>query len=279
MRCGLLAAVLIGFLLSSVAQAQRNPHEVEIPAGSQQRLVYRADLPPEVREALRERTQLDLKIGFVYRSSYLFVPGFDLWTWDGKYVLYEGRVYMEQDQAVLAQLIGHQAFRSLSPPWRYRFPLGTSLLGVVAIVLCIYGYARGSTARKIGKLYRNRHYLEALAKCRESLPAEIVHITSADRDAAIAVGVDFLKDRRVPAREAEENLRLLLAEADHQRACDYRFAAMEHEEAGRYEEAAENYLLAACLRRDWNTAEYETLLANIDRVRELQASAEEEQQE
>lgn len=76
------------------------------------------------------------KLGYRYQRFGLF--WFDLWRWDGEFVLYEGDTYLPIDDEMVAQLGG------ASVPWRYRLPDG-----FLIVVAGLYLWLIGRRKRKV----------------------------------------------------------------------------------------------------------------------------------
>jgi hypothetical protein len=117
MRSPLLALVFFTWLgFSQSAFAQRF---IYIPAhGSGDEVVILCDLPREIRAAVREELQCEPKVAFIYWHCYLFKDGFDLWTSNGRFVLYDGGQYWELPRETLAKMLGPDGASKLSRPWR-----------------------------------------------------------------------------------------------------------------------------------------------------------------
>jgi hypothetical protein len=92
-----------------------------------------------------------------------------------------------------------------------------------------------------------------------------------DKTRALTAAVDFLQNSGIPAEKAEPALRLLIAELDRDRSYDLRNQAVEHEQAGEWDQAIECYGQAASLREEWDQKDCAFLLGCIERVRKKQA--------
>ncbi|MEZ6183584.1 MAG: hypothetical protein R3F62_01070 [Planctomycetota bacterium] len=67
-----------------------------------------------------------LKVGYLH--SHFGIFWLKLWTWDGKYVLYDGRDnYWEIDEQQATECLGYAA----SPPFSVRFPTGLMILVIL----------------------------------------------------------------------------------------------------------------------------------------------------
>jgi hypothetical protein len=252
--------------MSKPAFAQRF---VYIPgSGSGDEVVVLCELPPAVRAAVREELECEPKVAFIYWHCYIFKDGFDFWTSDGKFVLYDKGRYWELPREKLAEMLGPVGATKLSTPWRYLIPpgLATSLTIVVLLCVCVYRSAESRTKR----LLKNSSYQQAVEVYVKSLPAD-KEPDREDRKKAIAAGVEFLQNSGIPAEQAESSLRLLIGELERGHSYDFRNQAVEHEQAGEWEQAIANYEKAARLREEWDRSDYEFLLKCIKRVRDKQA--------
>ena len=125
--------------------------------GVSDRITYIADLPDEYKDAMAEMTGTeDALIGFVYRR--IGVLGFDLWSWNGRYCLFDPSPkgaswvqllqremrYWELDEAQAALLLD-RAPSELRGPTLYRSPAG--LLAMTFVCVFVVPYAIFSRAR------------------------------------------------------------------------------------------------------------------------------------
>ena len=267
MRSFLLACLVLvapGWANTALAQPRRG-----IAFGWGEKIVHIADLPPDVRAELQKEMNHDLAIGFCYRHGWLFGDGFDFWTWDGKYVLFDGNHIFDLTDEEFVQLLGKERFNSLGKPLACRFPVGlVTALGIVAAIgVCIYLSAKARARR----LLKDNRYQQALAVYATSLPTG----SEANREEienAIAGGVEYLQQTYgIPAQKAEPRLRFLVKELERERSYELRNQGAEHEQAGEWEQAIEYYGQAARVREKWDQADYEFLLKCIQRVRDKQA--------
>jgi tetratricopeptide (TPR) repeat protein len=268
MRSFLLACFVLfvpGWANTALAQQPRRG----IAYGWGEKIVHVGDLPPEVRAELRKETNNDLAIGFCYQHSWLFGDGFDFWTWHGKYVLFEGNKLIELTDEQFVQLLGKERFDSLDKPLTYRFPVG--LLTALGIVVAIGARIYLSAQSRARRLLKDNRYQQALEVYAKSLPSNS-EPNRQDIENALAGGVEFLlQTHGIPARKAGPHLRLLVSELERERSYELRNQGVEHEQAGEWEQAIGYYEQAACVRENWDKADYEFLLKCIQRVRDKQA--------
>jgi hypothetical protein len=214
----------------------------------------------------------NLAVGFHYRRCFLFGEGFDFWSWDGKYVLYQGDKYFTPTDEQLTQWLGKDQFDALGKPLAYRLPPG--LLTVLALVAVVVGWLWlfPPAPLRLKRLARDRRYQEALQTYGRSLPEGSEH-SPEEKEEALAAAIQVLEGQGVAPAAARVNLRLLLAEMDRQRSYELRHQAVVHEEAGEWDLAAQYYEQAARLRVDWDKNDCDFLLQCIRRVRDKQARA------
>lgn len=259
--CAILA--FLGWTNSAFAQPNRG-----ITTGSGEKIVHLRDLPPDLQAQLRQTTKHDLALGFCYCHHFAFAEGFDLWTSDGRYVLFEGDLYYPVTDEELAQLIGKEEFAALGKPLAYRIPLGwIAVLGFIAVI-AVCGYL-SAQARALRLANRNS-YQEAVQVYVDHLPKDAPP-SSDDKQKALAAAVEFLQQTHgISTAKAEANVRLILAESDRVQSYELRQQAVDHEENGQWDLAIELYAQAAALRQEWDQKDHAFLLKCIQRVRDKQ---------
>ena len=90
----LVSLFLFAGPLESVSYARRG---IPIPViwGHGEKISKMGDLHPVVREAVTSELGHDVSVGFLYNHFHIFYA--DLWTWNGRHVLYRGDQYWEVD--------------------------------------------------------------------------------------------------------------------------------------------------------------------------------------
>lgn len=73
------------------------------------------------------------RAGLGYRYSYFGIFGFDLWTWDGAYCIYNERGFKTIPDSE-AQRIAKEFGIGLQPPFSYRVPSGLLVVTVVGVL-------------------------------------------------------------------------------------------------------------------------------------------------
>jgi hypothetical protein len=222
-----------------------------------------AELPQKVRAAVREQLKCEPKVAFVFWRCYVFQPGFDFWTSDGKFALYDAGQYWELPEAALANLLGPAGMERLSTPWRYWIPPGlATCLGILAAAFVI-GYR--SSQMRAQRLLKDETHRLAFQAYLDNLPSDSLP-TAEDKARAFAEGIALLVRSGIPEEQGEPSLRLLVSEWEREKSHELRNLAVVHEEAGEWEDAAELYALAARLRVQ-DPDDHAFLLQCIERVR------------
>ncbi len=103
--CAIL--IMPGWTSPAFAQPQRRA------PGWGEKIVHVRDLPPDGLIEMRRKANRDLAVGFYYQRWGFLGDELDFWTWDGKYVLFQGKRYFESTDEELVQLIGKDGFGSL----------------------------------------------------------------------------------------------------------------------------------------------------------------------
>lgn len=226
-----------------------------------------AELPQEVRAALRAQLKCEPKVAFVFWRCYVFSPGFDFWTSDGKFALYDAGQYWELPREALDNLLGPAGAARLSTPWRYWIPPGlATCLGIIAAAFVI-GYR--SSQMRAQRLLKDETHRLAFQAYLGSLPSDSVP-TAEDKARAFAEGIALLERSGIPQDKGEPALRLLISEWEREKSHELRNLAVQHEEAGEWEDAVELYALAARLRVQ-DPDDHAFLHKCIERVRGKQA--------
>ena len=129
--------VLCSFLtvFSSAADTAFARRGIPIPVvwGKGEELKELGELPPEVAKTIQEESGKYLKVAYLYERAHVF--WMDIWTWNGRHVLYSGDEYWEPDSETWQAMIGGQPAQKYGKPILYRVPVlpALILLGVVGI--------------------------------------------------------------------------------------------------------------------------------------------------
>jgi hypothetical protein len=207
------SAFLLVAFAPDPAYAQRRGIPVPIVFGWGETIGRVGELPERVREEVRRELGHDVSIGFHYHRVHVF--WLDLWTWDGRHVLYRGDRYWALGPDDWGQLIGYGAARELDQPLSYRFPMGAVLIGTLFLVGTLWSRVFPSGRERARRLLRDERYREAIELYvrRVEPPADGGAPgggTPAPEEAAFEDAVRLLGDRGVDAGQAEKNLRTIL---------------------------------------------------------------------
>lgn len=269
MRSCFLAVVVS--LLPGVSDSAWAQRFIIIPEhGSGDRVVVISELPPEALPVLRAQLGTEPKVAFLYEHFFILHPAFDLWTWNGRFVLYRDGVYWPMPREAIAALLGPDGESKLSVPLGYWLPSGLATFVGLIVALSITVYvSRSARARRVLKDDRFQKAVEVYAR---NMPPEGTP-SAEDRDKAFAAALSFLENEGMERDKAEPGLRLVIAELDHQHSLDLRAQAVEHEQQGEWDQAIALYEQAARLCESVDRKDYEFLLTCIERVRGKQARA------
>jgi hypothetical protein len=133
-RGGLLTVVPVLSLLLNPAPAEAARIPIFFIWGSGETISHLGELPPEVKQSLPPQMPRNLKVGFAYNYFHLFWC--NVWTWNGRYVLYDGNRYMPLQQGDLVTLTG-KSESDHGKPLSYRIPLGLMILVGLVTAGCI----------------------------------------------------------------------------------------------------------------------------------------------
>jgi hypothetical protein len=264
-----LLIALFVLLLGGEANAARARPIGCIAYGWGETIVPVRDVPAEARAELRKATNRDLAIGFCYRHWFLFGDGFDFWTWNGQFVLFQGDRYWPLTDEDLVRLLGKDGAASLSKPLGYHIPVGLVTALVLTIALGTWYYR--SADAETNRLFKDVRYQKGLEIYSKSLRENAIP-TREDTQKALAESVEYLdKNHGIPASKAEPALCLLVNGLTWQQSQEPRQRAVAHEQAAEWELAIAYFQQAASLREGWDPADHAFLMKCIQRVRDKQA--------
>ncbi len=129
--------VLCSFLtvFGSAAETAFARRGIPIPIvwGKGEELKDLGELPPEIAKTIQEESGKSLKVAYLYEHAHVF--WMDIWTWNGRHVLYAGDEYWEPDSETWQAMIGSQPTQKYGKPILYRVPVlpALILLGVVGV--------------------------------------------------------------------------------------------------------------------------------------------------
>lgn len=277
MRSGLVAlVVLLTCTGRSAAAAPLAGVWVPVPVhdvawGKKESILHVAPLPPPVQAAVREAAGRDVAIGYAYQHYFLFADDFSLWTWGGRFVLFQGNEYWPVTGAELAGMLGKEQADALRVPLRYTFPPG--LFGVLAVVaaLAVFVWRMEAPNRRVQALGSDPRYRQALALYTQALAGN-EDPSRDEQQQALNTAVAWLQQTHgIEAAAARTGLRQLMAAMDKERSYELRHMALALEQGGMYEGAIRHFRQAAALREEWDREDHAFLLECIRRVEQKQA--------
>jgi hypothetical protein len=133
-RGGLLTVVPVLSLLLNPAPAQAARIPIFIIWGSGETISHLGELLPEVKQSLPPQIPRHVKVGFAYNYFHLFWC--NVWTWNGRYVLYDGNRYMPLQEGELVALTG-KAEGDYGKPFFYQIPIGLVILVGLVTAGCV----------------------------------------------------------------------------------------------------------------------------------------------
>jgi len=184
----------MGLLLASASTADA---KVLITHGDA--IKHVSDLKPE---AVAEYGP-DVKVGYLYQQFGIFF--LEIWTWDGKFVLYEGDNYNDE---LADDALANIAATGLSKPWNYTFPPGFLVILVAAMIgLALFLHGR-KQAKEVAIIMGDQRYQQAFNMMVQS------HQEGAPPPSTFDEAVAFLQQQGVSPDEARQNLQKVVDAQD-----------------------------------------------------------------
>jgi hypothetical protein len=161
-----------------------------------------ADLTEEGKKSVKEQIGEDLEVGYMYGQFGIFY--LNIWTWNGKYVLFAGDEYFDASPEEIAALAGVASVDELNKPWTYTFPPG--LLIIVAGILIFVAFALHGRkqASAVAGFMNDSRYQQAV---QMMTPSEE---EGAPPPRTFEEAVAFLQQQGIPPEEAQGNLQKIL---------------------------------------------------------------------
>ncbi|MGE3818723.1 MAG: hypothetical protein AB7I30_04760 [Isosphaeraceae bacterium] len=173
------------------------------------------DLEPSIRQELAQVIGHEVAVGYHYKCFNVY--GLNLWTWDGKHVLFQGDHYwIPPNEEAWNDLVGVGGVDALGKPIWYRFPAGLSLAGGLIGLTILAGLAFPSNATKAQRLMKKEPYQEAWRVFVEkmTIPPQPDDAPPPDHVAiyekAFQAAVGRLQDHGIPHDQAEANFETLI---------------------------------------------------------------------
>ena len=218
---------LVGWLLPDQADARGIP----IIFGNGDTIVS-YDLPAEF-DAQVSQIIPDTKFGYCYTRAHAYY--LDLWTWNGRYVLYRNDQIWELTPSGVDDFRDRMGKAFPSPPLLYWCPSALCLIGGIVMVVVAYNALRQTDEQRAAKLLNDPRYQSAIEMLMKSLqehaarkkppapapefdpatdtwntPASSEDPDDAQFQKTFDEAVTTIVDRGVPHEKAVENLNWLL---------------------------------------------------------------------
>ena len=199
-----LALVFLMGFLDSVAHAHAAAG-IPIIWGHGETVSELGNLPDDVREAVAKDLGQEVSVGFVYSRFHLYYA--DMWTWNGRHVLYHGDRCWSPDDAQWRQLLGTSVEEKFGKPLQYRFPIGLTLLVSITVLWNALPRIFPTPEKKLQRLSQDARYASALESVfPTSDPALRTTIDPMRFDAAIV----SLRGHGISESKARRNLQMLV---------------------------------------------------------------------
>jgi len=211
MTRSLPAAVLLWLVAGPLATTS-SAGVIPIIWGHGESVTHLGKLPSEAQRAVARDLGMDVSVGYLYSHCHLYYA--DLWTWNGRHVLYNGDKYWTPDDAGWQQLLGDSVESKYGKPFLYRFPLAILL---ICAVISAYGFRPiffPSTAERLKRLHLNPAYMAAIETV---FPADKYPLRTDYDEHDFEQAIESLTAAGISAAKARKNLRLLADEMIFQR--------------------------------------------------------------
>ena len=140
--------------------AQADLAGIPIIYGHGETIADLGSLPPDVAEDIRKEIGQEVSVGYMFNRFHIYHG--DLWTWNGRHVLYHGDRYWALDDAQWREILGTSVEAKYGKPLRYRFPIGLTVLVTVLFLWIVGPRLIPNPQRKLQKLFEDARYTAAL---------------------------------------------------------------------------------------------------------------------
>lgn len=207
----LLSIVAFAGPLESISFARRGI-PITIIWGHGESISNLGTLPSDVGQSVSRELGKEVSVGFLYGHMHVFYA--DLWTWNGRHVLYNGDQYWELHDAQWEMLLGSSARSKFGIPLHYRFPVGLTLLLTIIAGFTLHPIVFPSEQKKLQKLYCDPRYTAAV----ESVFANDSHgLQTVYEDDRLQSAISLLVSQGISESKARRNLEKILSAVCSQR--------------------------------------------------------------
>lgn len=202
-----LTALLVTLLAPADAHARRRGIGI-INTGDN--VSHVGDVAQDHREMVMAETgSPEAKVGYLYKRFGLFWV--NVWTWDGKYCLYDDSdTVWELDQEQAANLMGVTP-EDVAPPFVYKFPPGLPVLLALGGFIVFSRVREGQAEKEVQALLDDSRYQRALSILQGEDGDADPEVTEVDPSIAFERAVASLTEAGVPREEAQANLSKIVA--------------------------------------------------------------------
>ncbi len=192
---------------------------VRVVWGQGEKISDSGALEGDSQRAVSQQLGDNVRVGFHYQQFHVFYV--DLWTWDGKHVLYNGDKYWELPEEEWRSLLGHSAADKFSTPFLYRCPLVFPLAVLAVVAWPIKTRLFPDDFTQLQRLLKDPRYIASL---EIALPQDGYPLRSQFDQSQYDAALTHLTASRIPEREARRGLDRVL-----QRECTVRRLQVDEE--------------------------------------------------
>jgi hypothetical protein len=102
---------------------------IPIVFGGGEDISFVRDLPAAGKKYAAKKYPKGIKVGMKYSVFHIFFV--NIWTWNGKYVLFDDNGYAEPNAKEWDKLLGKGGEKKLKKPFWYKFPPGAVIIAVL----------------------------------------------------------------------------------------------------------------------------------------------------
>ncbi len=163
------------------------------------------DLPDGMKQAMSAELGQQVSVGYLYGHFHIYY--IDFWTWDGKYVLFNGDRYWKMEDGEWLMLLGELPSQKFGKPYAYRFPLGTTFVLVIVASYFLQSIFFPTDEQAFAKAVKDSRYLAAAELV---LPNDRLSLSTHIDDQKFESAISSLKDLGITEVKARKNLTLIL---------------------------------------------------------------------
>lgn len=158
--CLLFSAFAVASSIGSQNAYARRGVPIVVFWGSGEKMTEMGDLPAEVAQSAKDELGMPVTVGFLHEHAHVF--WLDLWTWNGRHVLYSGENYWEPDPITWRQMLGSDPSSTYGKPLLYRIPSLMAVIGVVGVGYWSRRRFFKTEQEKLEALFKDQRYQRSL---------------------------------------------------------------------------------------------------------------------